>query len=151
MNGNFNALSSFGIVSFGGGTLQVGNLGLGALDPDDRRVGFVTNSSSHITFAPGSGTSLALNIDPAARSRARSPAIPAPMPRVEFVLPASGVTVNVANGFLGGWATLVNPTGNFFATKDGSNNLMALTSTTKDNVATWVVGDNVTDDATGYV
>ncbi|MCX6855571.1 MAG: autotransporter-associated beta strand repeat-containing protein [Verrucomicrobia bacterium] len=67
---------------------------------------------------------------------------------VDFSLPAVGnitTTQPLVNGILGGYATLNN--GTAFASKDGSNNLVAVTSAVKDDVTTWLATDNVVDSA----
>ncbi|MBK8037444.1 MAG: autotransporter-associated beta strand repeat-containing protein [Verrucomicrobiaceae bacterium] len=69
---------------------------------------------------------------------------------VDFTLPAVGnitSTQALTNGILGGYATIGS--GAAFATKDGSNNLIPLVATPKDDVTTWLTADNVTD-ATGF-
>jgi len=58
-------------------------------------------------------------------------------------------TVNGAQGLVGAgaWATVKDPTGTYFATRDASNNIVGLASTVKNDVTTWVAGDHVTNGA----
>lgn len=58
-------------------------------------------------------------------------------------------TVNGAQGLVGAgaWATVKDPTGTYFATRDASNNIVGLASTVKNDVTTWATGDHVTNDA----
>lgn len=85
-----------------------------------------------------------------------------------FVLPAGGQTAangitttspNSTSGLLGNgststndsaYATVNDGTGVWFASNDGSGNIVALHSTIKNDVTTWALGDHVTDDGTGY-
>ncbi|MEZ0274408.1 MAG: beta strand repeat-containing protein, partial [Roseimicrobium sp.] len=70
---------------------------------------------------------------------------------VRFELPLLGAitttTVNT-NGILGGWATVKDLSGQVnFAANDGANNIVAVTTTTQDNVGLWVAGQHITDSA----
>jgi autotransporter-associated beta strand protein len=58
-------------------------------------------------------------------------------------------TVNGAQGLVGAgaWATVKDPTGTYFATRDASNNIVGLASTVKNDVTTWATGDHVSNDA----
>lgn len=70
---------------------------------------------------------------------------------VRFELPLLGAITTTStntNGILGGWATVRDTSGQVnFAANDGANNIIAVTSTTQDNVALWVAGQNITDSA----
>ncbi len=110
VSGTFSGLPSTGSVIFGGGTLRIANLSSGDSSQTVGGFGFVTNSSSHVTFVPGTGTSLALNIASGSDAITRNPGANATL---EFVLPASSFNVErqqFANSFLGGWATVLIPT-----------------------------------------
>lgn len=61
----------------------------------------------------------------------------------------STATANGAQGLVGSgaWATVKDPTGTYFATRDASNNIVGLASTVKNDVTTWLTGDHVTNNA----
>jgi len=109
--------------------------------------------SSRITLNPGAGQEIVLNLGAITR------AVNARAGTVRFVLPSgtqsatNGITTTTAltNGLLGtaGFATVEDGTGTWFATKTG-NNITSLASTPKNNVASWLTGDHVTDETTGY-
>jgi autotransporter-associated beta strand protein len=109
--------------------------------------------SSNITLNAGTGQEIVLNLGAITR------AVNARAGTVRFFLP-SGVqsatngittTTGVTNGLLGlaGYATVDDGTGTWFATKSGTN-IVALASTPKNDVATWLTGDHVTDETTGF-
>lgn len=60
-------------------------------------------------------------------------------------------TTDLTNGLVGtaGYITVEDSTGTWFATKDG-NNIVALASTAKNDVASWLPGDHITDETTGF-
>jgi len=71
---------------------------------------------------------------------------------IRFELPSLGaITTTSSNnnatlsGIVGGWATVDNGSGVFFARNDGSNKIVAGSATEQDAVGSWVSGDNVTD------
>jgi autotransporter-associated beta strand protein len=69
---------------------------------------------------------------------------------VRFELPLQGaITTTTANtnGILGGWATVKDATGqvNFATKQDVTNNIVAVTTTTQDNVNLWVAGQHITN------
>ncbi|MDZ7616398.1 MAG: autotransporter-associated beta strand repeat-containing protein, partial [Patescibacteria group bacterium] len=59
---------------------------------------------------------------------------------------------NATHGLVGAsaFATVKDSTGTWFATVDGSSNIVAMASTAKNDVATWASGDHVTDSGAGY-
>lgn len=61
-------------------------------------------------------------------------------------------TPNGTHGLVGSsaFATVKDGTGTWFATRNGSNQIVAMASTVKNDVTTWAAGDHVTDDTTGY-
>ena len=70
---------------------------------------------------------------------------------LDLTLPAVGsvtTTQPLTNGSVGGYFTLGN--GASFATKDGANAIQPLVPTTKNDVTTWALADNVTDGGTGF-
>jgi autotransporter-associated beta strand protein len=65
------------------------------------------------------------------------------------------VTTTTANGThglvgLSGFATVKDTTGTWFATRNVSNQIVALASTVKNDVTTWLPVDHVTDDTAGF-
>ncbi|MFM2166145.1 MAG: hypothetical protein RIS79_516, partial [Verrucomicrobiota bacterium] len=70
---------------------------------------------------------------------------------LDLTLPTVGsvtTTQPLTNGIVGGYFTLGS--GASFATKDGANAIQPLVPTTKNDVTTWVLADNVTDGGTGF-
>ena len=100
-----------------------------------------------ITIQPGTGQTATLNVNAISRSVGKGV--------IRFELPAltsGGVitTSTATNGILGGWATIKDSAGETnFATVDSNGYIIAATSTTKNDVTTWLAGENVTD-STGY-
>jgi autotransporter-associated beta strand protein len=98
-----------------------------------------------ITIQPGTGQTATLNVGAITRTTGV----------IRFELPSlssGGVTTTstTTNGLLGGWATVKDNTGaTNFATVDELGNIVAATTTAKDDITTWLAGDNVTD-ATHY-
>jgi autotransporter-associated beta strand protein len=76
---------------------------------------------------------------------------------IRFVLPSgtqsatNGITTSTSttNGILGGFATVEDGTGTWFATKTG-NNITALVSTAKNDVSSWLASEHITDTSTGF-
>lgn len=67
---------------------------------------------------------------------------------INFVLPTTGNITTTAGTSLGGWATVTSGTVTDYAQVDGVGNIVARTSyATKDNAATWLNGDVVSDTA----
>ncbi|MDP2325309.1 MAG: autotransporter-associated beta strand repeat-containing protein, partial [Gammaproteobacteria bacterium] len=64
-------------------------------------------------------------------------------------------TTTVTGGILGtaAYATVEDGTGTWFATRNttaGAQNIVALISTPKNNMSTWLAGDHITDETTGF-
>ncbi|ESZ15743.1 phosphomannomutase [Mesorhizobium sp. L2C085B000] len=95
----------------------------------------ITAGSNKVTATSGaSGGSLTVNLGAVNRTGGL----------VDFTLPASG-NIKTTSATLGGWATV---NGTDYAAVDGSNNIVAFTAyANKDNAATWVNGDVVSDTA----
>ncbi|EDY20580.1 autotransporter-associated beta strand repeat protein [Chthoniobacter flavus Ellin428] len=146
VTGSNTPLSPSGLMTLAGGTLNLSRTDALTSTQTTGNISFATNTSSHVAINSGSGT-LNLTTGNLVRNAGQNAT-------VEFTLPTSG-TVTIGNASaMGGWATVQSASGNFFATRNASNNLVALTSTVKNDVSTWVAGDNVTDDhtspTTGY-
>lgn len=67
----------------------------------------------------------------------------------------TAVTTTTANGTHGlvgtsAFATVKDATGTWFATRNVSNQIVAMASTVKNDVTTWLPVDHVTDDTTGF-
>jgi len=112
-----------------------------------------SGGNSTITLNPGAGQDIVLNLGAITR------AVNAQDGTLRIILPSGtqsathGVTTTTAltNGLVGtsGYITVNDGTGTWFATKSG-NNIVALASTAKNNVSTWLVGDHITDETTGF-
>lgn len=118
-----------------------------------------SNGSSTINMNPGTGQTLVLNLNAITR------AVNAQDGTIRFNLPTgtqnstNGITTDTlntigtgANAILGGWATVNDGTGVFFARNvpnvaDG--NIGAAVTTATDAVGSWVTGENITD-STGF-
>jgi autotransporter-associated beta strand protein len=116
--------------------------------------------SNLITLTPSVANGLALNLNALTR------AVNAQDGTLRIVLPAgvqsaaNGVTTDTTNGLgsgaaaiLGGWLTVDAGNGVFFArnsTNAADGNIVAAVTTERDDVSTWVAGENISD-ATGYV
>jgi autotransporter-associated beta strand protein len=136
LNGNASAATSQSVGSF---TLGSGGAGV-------------------ITLNGGTGRDIVLNLGAMTR------ALNAQDGTLRMVLPSgtqtatNGITTTtttVTNGILGtaAFATVEDGTGTWFATRNtaaGAQNIVALVSTPKNDPSTWVAGDHVTDENTGY-
>jgi autotransporter-associated beta strand protein len=116
-----------------------------------------SGGTNAITLNPGSGQSLVLNLNAITR------AINAQDGTVRFTLPGgsqsatNGITTDTlntlgsgANAILGGWATVNDGTGVFFArnlTNAADGNIVAATTTSQDAVGSWLTGENISDSA----
>ena len=106
------------------------------------------SGASTITLIPGSGQGIVLNLGAITRTSANRDGT------IRFILPSG--TQNATNGFttstLNGAQGLLG-TGLWFAmnaTNSAGGNIVALVSTVENVVTTWAVGDQVTDDTTGF-
>lgn len=129
-------LSASAGLTLGGGTLElVGNSSFA-----------VTETTSGVTFARGANyVSLDSGAGPGVTLELGTFAAPAVGATVNFDLPAVGAvrgTFSNTNGILGGFATVNRRS---FAANDGSGNVAAAVVTEKDDVTTWLTGENLTD------
>lgn len=132
LNGNNTAASSQAVASF---TLANGS------------------GANRIVLNAGTGQELLLNLGAITR------AVNSQDGTLRIVLPtgtqgaANGVTTSTAltNGVVGSSAflTVEDASGTWFATKSG-NNIVGLASTAKNDVSTWLAGDHITDETTGF-
>ena len=115
--------------------------------------------SGVITLNPGTGQDLVLNLNAITR------AINSQDGTVRFNLPSgtqsatNGITTDTlntlgtgANAILGGWATVNDGTGTFFArnlTNAVDGNIVAALTASTDAVASWLTGENISD-STGF-
>lgn len=137
LNGNASAATSQSVASF--------TLGSGG--------------NSVITLNPGSGQDLVLNLNAITR------AVNSQDGTVRFNLPSgtqsatNGITTDTlntigtgANAILGGWATVDDGSGVFFARNvpnAANGNIGAATTTLQDAVGSWLAGENISD-STGF-
>jgi len=118
-----------------------------------------TGGNSIVTLTPGAGQDIVLNLNAFTRG------LNAQDGTVRFNLPTgaqsatNGITTDSlntigtgANAILGGWATVNDGTGVFFAqnvTNAANGNLGIANTTLQDAVASWVSGENISD-STGF-
>lgn len=116
------------------------------------------SGASTITLNPGAGQDIVLNLGAITRTSTNRDGT------IRFFLPSgtqsatngfTTSTLNGAQGLLGlsGFATVDDGTGTWFATNAtnlAGGNIVALVSTVENNVTIWAVGDQVTDDTTGF-
>ncbi len=125
-----------------------------------------TGGSSTIQVTGGTGQQAVLNLGAVTRGNLAQDGT------IRFILPSgtqsatNGITTTSPNstfGMLGtgstvtadaAYATVEDGTGTWFATKDiagvGLGNIVALASTAKNDVTTWLAGEHITDETTGF-
>jgi autotransporter-associated beta strand protein len=111
------------------------------------------SGANRLVLNPGAGQELVLNLGAITR------AVNSQDGTLRIILPSgtqsatNGVTTSTAltAGLVGSAAflTVEDITGTWFATKSGSN-IVALASTPKNDVSTWLAGDHITDETTGF-
>ncbi len=111
-----------------------------------------SSGANTITLNSGAGHSVTLNLGTITR------AVGSQDGTLRVNLPVSGaVTTTSSNlgttGVLGGWATVTNAMGTWFATNSagtGLGNIVAVATSAKNDVSTWFTGDQITDGAGGF-
>ncbi|MCP5559948.1 MAG: autotransporter-associated beta strand repeat-containing protein [Verrucomicrobiaceae bacterium] len=140
----------------GGNLILTGNAGAAT----SQSVGSFTvgsGGSSTVQLIGGAGQEIVLNLGAITRANSAQDGT------VRFILPAgtqtatNGITTTTlnTNGLLGssGWATVNDGTGTWFATNAtnaAGGNIIALVSTAKNDVTTWLTGDQITDTVGGF-
>ena len=143
---NLAKISTVAGLDMRGATLTInGNAGA-ATSQSVTSTTFASGGYNTISVNNGAGQTATLSLG--AITRAAS----AGVLRINLPGTSSFVTTTTANGAqglvgAGAWATVKDPTGTYFATRDASNNIVGLASTVKNDVTTWVAGDHVTNDA----
>lgn len=145
---NTNKISAAAALDMRGATITLnGN----ASTPTTQAVnGFTLASGGANTISMNAGTGQTTTLTLAGITRAASAGT------VRLNLGADTfITTTTANGTHGlvgssAFATVKDGTGTWFATRNGSNQIVAMASTVKNDVTTWATGDHVTDDTTGY-
>lgn len=144
---NLSKLSTAAALDLRGATLTInGNTGA-ATSQAVASTTFANGGYNTISVNNGTGQTATLSLG--AITRAAS----AGVLRINLAdVSSSFVTTSTANGAqglvgAGAWATVKDPTGTYFATRDASNNIVGLASTVKNDVTTWAVGDHVTNNA----
>lgn len=102
----------------------------------------LNQASSNVIITSNGGQAANLNFTTITRNAGAT---------VDLTLPAVGAVTTthaLTNGIVGGYFTVNN--GAAFATKDGSNVIQPLAATTKSDVTTWTLTDNVTDGGAGF-
>ncbi|MCW0219819.1 MAG: autotransporter-associated beta strand repeat-containing protein, partial [Prosthecobacter sp.] len=135
-----------------GGTLTINGSNIAATVQTVSSTTLASGGANTFTINPGAGQTATLTLG--AITRAGS----AGTLRINLPLADGFVTTTTANnsshGLLGssGFATVKDGNGQtWFARNDGANNIVGLTSSANNDVSTWVTGDHVTDETTGYV
>ncbi len=152
VTGTANTLST-GPLVLSGGTLSLARADINSSIQSVSALTLTANTSSHIILNGGTDAASSLALTDAGAFTRGADSQPWWSSRWNSSVFAARIrtsTINVGSAYIGGWATVNTSGGTFFAGKDGSNNIAALASTTKDLVSSWAVGDNVTDDAAGY-
>ena len=116
-----------------------------------------SGGSSTIQLTGGTGQDIVLNLGAITRANSAQDGT------VRFILPSgtqsatNGITTTTLNtsGLLGlsGWATVNDGTGTWFATNAtnaAGGNIIALASSPKNDVTTWLTGDQITDAVGGF-
>ncbi|OYW31547.1 MAG: hypothetical protein B7Z47_00745 [Chthoniobacter sp. 12-60-6] len=111
-----------------------------------------SSGATTITLNSGAGHSVTLNLGAITRAAGSQDGT------LRVNLPDSGAVTTTSNnlgttGVLGGWATVANATGTWFATNSagtGLGNIVAVTTSAKNDVSTWLAGDQITDTVGGF-
>ena len=110
-----------------------------------------SGGSSRITVNPGTGQTAVLNLGAITRAAGAG--------TLRVNLPSgvqdatNGIVTTAAlnsNGTLPGYLTVNDGTGIYFATKNATNNVVAVASTTKTDISTWLNGENVNNTGGAY-
>ncbi|QQO34452.1 autotransporter outer membrane beta-barrel domain-containing protein [Bradyrhizobium diazoefficiens] len=125
-----NILSASSALNMSGGTLNVTGAA-GEADTQTFNGSNITAGNNTISATSGGGGSVTVNLGPISHTGGL----------VNFILPGSG-NITTSNATLGGWAT-VNSTD--YAQVVGGNITAFTAYANKDNAATWVGGDVVSD------
>ncbi|MCB1207669.1 MAG: autotransporter-associated beta strand repeat-containing protein [Verrucomicrobiales bacterium] len=159
---NTTKLSSTAAVDLRGGTIQVLGNNTAATNETLASLTLGNGGSSEIQVIGGTGQDAVLNLGAITRANTAADGT------MRFILPTGAQTAtngirttspNSTSGLLGNgststndsaYATVDDGTGIWFAKNDGSGNIIAQISTVKNDVTTWLPGDHVTDDTTGY-
>ncbi len=149
---NNNKLSAVAALDMRGGTLTLNGNNAAASSQSVSSFTLGNGGAGRIVLNPGVGQEVALNLGAITR------AVNSLDGTLRVILPAgvqsatNGITTTtgLTAGLVGAAAylTVEEGTGTWFATKDG-NNIVALLSTPKNDVSTWVAGDHITDETTG--
>lgn len=151
---NNNKISAVAALDMRGGTVTLN--GYDAAATAQTVNGFTlanASGTSRLVLNPGAGQEVVLNMGTLTRG------VNSQDGTLRIVLPSgtqsatNGVTTTTAltAGLVGSAAflTVEDGTGTWFGTKSG-NNIVALLSTPKNDVSTWLAGDHITDETTGF-
>lgn len=149
---NSNKISSSVALDMRGGMLLIKGSNTADTIQSVASTTFANSGSITISLTSGTGHSATLNLGAITRTNGSQDGT------LRVVLPVSGaVTTTSGNvgttGVLGGWATVTDATGTWFATNSagtGLGNIVAVATSAKNDVSTWVAGDQITDSSTGF-
>jgi autotransporter-associated beta strand protein len=147
---NNNKISAAAALDMRGGRLTLNGNNSAATTQSVASFTLANGGANTIAVNPGTGQTLVLNLGAITRA--------ASVGTVRLQLPAgaqdatNGVTTTTAvnaNGSLGGFLTVTDATGTYFATKSG-NNIIPLAPTVASDASTWTNGQNITDTGTAF-
>lgn len=159
---NATKLNTVRAVDLRGGTIQIVGNNSAATSQNFASLTLGSGGSSEIQVTGGTGQEAVLNLGAITRANAAADGT------MRFILPSgvqsatNGITTtspNSTSGLLGNgststndsaYATVDDGTGVWFAANNGSGNIVARTSIVKNDVTSWLAGDHVTDDTTGF-
>jgi autotransporter-associated beta strand protein len=147
---NNNKISAVAALDMRGSRLTLNGNNSAATAQSVASFTLANGGANTIALNPGTGQTLVLNLGAITRAATAG--------TVRVLLPTgtqdatNGVTTTTAvnaNGTLGGFLTVTDATGTYFATKSG-NNITAVTPTVASDASTWTNGQNITDTGTAF-
>lgn len=140
LNNGDNKLSNSNTTNLRGGHLQLsGNSSAATAEIASGLA--ITNGSNTLTFTSNGGQDLTLTLSGGITRSTGTGVVDIRSNDVSKThLVVAGGSNNNAGGFLGGWATIG---GTRWATRNGTNEIVALTGTTQNDKSLWAAGDNI--------
>ena len=141
-NNSVKLRAATGLDMRGGALLVTGS----AYDATSQTVASLTlasGGSNRITVAAGSGQTAVLNLGAITRTASTGTLRVALPSGVQSATNGVTTTNTTVNGAMGGYLTVSDASGVYFASKNATNNLIKVAATTKTDVSTWSGIDNV--------